>query len=61
MNHEEAWRYADQKSADIFKTAKDDDEAWIRLVKLAGEDPTLTEALQLIGFRKLLTQQQTRH
>lgn len=62
MTYEEAEQYARQVRLEVRAVVGDDEESeWRLLDKLAAQDEKFSKALQLIGFRRVVTEQQTRH
>jgi hypothetical protein len=62
MTYEEAWEYARTVRQEVRAVCGDDEEKEFRaLNKRAAEDEKFEKALQLIGFRRVVNEQQTRH
>lgn len=62
MTYDESLKYAAQTRQELKKAAGGNiDALWELTNKRTQEDPKFAEALQIIGFRHVLEEQQTRH
>lgn len=62
MNYEEAERYAREVRLEVRAVSGDDEEMeWRFINRRAAQDEKFAKALQMIGFRRVVLEQQTRH